>query len=87
MAVTVTLWRTLLGDRRSATAGDRATAIIWNGALVRIEDNGVDGDTSQAPGVQTVLVQGLRIASAVWILTSALFAARIAQSDPGREGG
>jgi hypothetical protein len=37
---------------KAASAGDSATAIVWNGAVVHIEDNGVDGDTSQAFGVR-----------------------------------
>lgn len=62
----------------SATAGDSATAIVWNGAVVRIEDDGIEGDTIQAPGIHVVLVQGLLISGVVWIITSVLFAARIA---------
>jgi len=71
----------------SATAGDSATAIVWDGVVTRIDDNGVDGDTSQAPGIRVVLVQGLLIAFAVWIIASAVFVARIAQSTRGDEEG
>jgi hypothetical protein len=72
----------------SVSARDTGTAIVWNGAVVRIDDdNGVDGDTGEAPGVRTVLVQGLLISGVVWILATAVFAARIAQADRGREAG
>lgn len=51
-----------------ATAGDEVTAFVWNGAVARVEDAGVSGDTSMAPGMQSMLVQGFLISCAVWIL-------------------
>jgi hypothetical protein len=71
----------------AATAGDSATAIVWNGVVVRIEDNGVDGDTSEAVGVRTVLVEGLLIAAIVCAAASAVLTARVAQSRLGDEDG
>lgn len=80
-----------------AVAGDSATAIVWDGAVVRIEDEGIDdsgdavievsGDTSQAPGVRTVLIEGMLITAAVGVAASLVFALRIAQSHRGAVDG
>lgn len=51
-----------------AAAGDAVTAFVWNGAVVRVEDAGVSGDTSMAPAMQSMLVQGFLISGFVWIL-------------------
>lgn len=71
----------------AAAVGDSATAIVWNGVVVSIEDDGVEGDTSQAFGVRTVLVEGLLIAAIVWAAAAVIFAARIAESRRGYEDG
>lgn len=71
----------------SATAGDSATAVVWNGAVVRIDDNGVVGDTSQAPYVRTLLVGGFLLAAAVWALVSALYTTRVVQTNRSDENG
>jgi hypothetical protein len=51
-----------------AAAGDEVTAFVWNGAVVRVDDAGVSGDTSMAPGARSMLAQGFLISGVVWIL-------------------
>jgi hypothetical protein len=74
------LWKTAL-------IGDPVTAYVWNGAVVRVEDVGVSGDTSVAPELQDILVQGLLISGVVWIFTAAYFTARLWQIRTGRPDG
>jgi hypothetical protein len=70
----------------SVSGGDNGVAIVWDGAVVRVEDDsvgGVEGDTGQAPGVRTLLVEGFLIAAAVWALASVVCTARIADYELG----
>jgi len=60
-----------------ALVGDEVTALVWNGAVVRIEDADVIGDTSMAPEVHSMLVQGFLISGVVWILAGAYVLLRL----------
>lgn len=63
-----------------AATGDSVTAIVWNGAVMRIVDGGEEGDTDNAPTVGITRLAALLSSAGVCSLAFAMLLMRVFQA-------